>query len=184
MISFIISSLIILFSPDGGHENPSLLSVNPGLIIWTIIIFILLLFLLRKIAWKPLITALNNRELTIKNSLEYAEKLKAETEKIKEENDKIIEEAKIQAKKIISQSKEAAERVKQEIISKANLESQKIIMKAKEEIELQRETMIEELKQDIIFIAIKAAEKIIENNLNEKKHSKLIEEFISKLPKN
>lgn len=184
MIITIINLLIILFSPDGGHENPSLLSVNPGLIIWTIIIFILLLLLLRKIAWKPLINALENRENLIKNSLENVEKQRLERERLEQESKKIIEEANMQAKKIIIESKEYAEKVKQEIIDKANQESQKIIRKAKEEIQLQREAMLEKLKQDIITISIKAAEKIIENNLNEKRHSKLIEDFISKLPKN
>lgn len=180
----VINLLILLFSPEGGNKNPSLLSVNPGLIIWTIVIFILLLILLKKIAWTPLINALNNRENMIKSSLENVEKQRMEKERLMEENKKIIEEANLQAKKIILNSKETAERLKQDIINKANQESQKILKKANEEIELQRESMLETIKQDIISIAIKAAEKIIEDNLNEKKHKKLIDEFISNLPKN
>ena len=69
-------SFIFLFSEPSGHsEKPSLLSVNPGLIIWQIIIFVVLLFLLKKIAWKPLLSALHSREQGIKDSLDQAEKL-------------------------------------------------------------------------------------------------------------
>ena len=74
-ISLLLNNFcILLLSGGDGHEKPSLLSVNPGLIIWTIIIFVLLLLLLWKVAWGPLIKALHNREETIKTSLENAEK--------------------------------------------------------------------------------------------------------------
>ena len=85
-------SLILLLS-EGGDEKPMLLSVNPGLIIWQMIIFILLLFILRKIAWKPLLTALHTREQSIKDTIDQAELLKKDAEQLIEQNKKNLAEA-------------------------------------------------------------------------------------------
>jgi F-type H+-transporting ATPase subunit b len=115
MIKLLNITLIFLFS-EGTHDKPSLLSVNPGLIIWTIIIFILLLILLRKIAWKPLIKALNNREETINSALENAEKQRKETEELVEKNKKILAEANANSMKIINDGKETASKIKDDIM--------------------------------------------------------------------
>lgn len=183
MIKLLHITLIFLYS-DGAHDKPSLLSVNPGLIIWTIIIFILLLILLRKIAWKPLIKALNNREETINAALENAEKQRKETEELLEKNKKLFAEANANSMKIINDGKEAAGKIKDDIISKANAESKKMIEQAKKEIELQKESVMEKIKDEIADVAIKAAEKIIVDNLDSKKQKKVIDEFIKKIPKN
>ncbi len=183
MIQLLNITLIILFS-DPSNDKPSLLSVNPGLIIWTIVIFVLLLLLLRKIAWIPLIKALNNRENTINSALENAEKQRKETEELLEKNKQILAEANSNSMKIINDGKEAANRIKDDIIAKANEESRKILEQAKKEIETQKESMIDQIKDEIADVAIKAAEKIIIDNLNAEKQKKVINEFIKKIPKN
>lgn len=183
MIQLLNITLIFLFS-DPGQGKPSLLSINPGLIIWTIIIFVLLLILLRKIAWIPLIKALNNRENTISSALENAEKQRQATEELLEKNKKILAEANSNSMKIINEGKKAADRIKDDIISKANEESKRMIEQAKKEIELQKETIMEKIKDEIADVAIKAAEKIIIDNLDSGKQKKVVNEFIKKIPKN
>lgn len=173
----------ILLSGDA-HEKPSLLSVNPGLIIWTIIVFVIFLLLLKKFAWGPIITALNTREQTIKDALENAEKQNKESAELIETNKKIISEANAQASKIISDAKEIATKMKDEIVSKANEESNKNLIKAKQQIEAMKESALEDLRGDITDIALKAAEKIISKNLDREKQMDLINDFMSKIPKN
>ncbi|MFA5405691.1 MAG: F0F1 ATP synthase subunit B, partial [Ignavibacteria bacterium] len=126
-ISLLLNNFCILLLSEEGHEKPSLLSVNPGLIIWTIIIFVLLLILLKKIAWGPLIKALNNREDTIKTSLENAEKQMKESQELLEQNKKVLSEANAQAQKIITEGREIAGKLRDDIVNKANEESRKVV---------------------------------------------------------
>lgn len=176
-------SIVLLLSGDG-HENPSLLSVNPGLIIWTIIIFFILLFVLRKLAWGPLLKALNSREESIKSAIENAEKLNKEAEQLMEENKKNLNEANAKSMSIINEGKDMANKVREEIINKANEDSRKLIEQAKEEIGQQKDAALSEIKDEISNIAIKAAEKIINENLDSKKQKKIVDDFLTKIPKN
>lgn len=175
---------LFLFSGGDAHEKPSLLSVNPGLIIWTIIIFVLLLILLRKIAWGPLIKALKNREETIKSALENAEKQNKEAAILMEQNRKDLAEANARSMKIINEAKDMANKVKDEITGKANEEAKKIIEQAREQIDGMKNATLEQMKDDITEIAIKAAEKIISENLDKNRQKAIVDEFLSKLPKN
>jgi F-type H+-transporting ATPase subunit b len=167
------------------HEDkPSLLSVNPGLIIWTIVIFVILLILLRKIAWGPLLTALNNREESIKNAIKNAEKLNADAQRLIEENKKNLAEANAQSMKIINESKEMANKVREEMISKANADARKIVEQAQHDIEHQKDAALNELRDKISDIAINAAEKIIKETLDESKQKKIVNDFLTQVPKN
>jgi F-type H+-transporting ATPase subunit b len=186
MLLYLLHNLLfgIFLSGDTGHEKPSLLSVNPGLIIWTIVVFILFLFLLKKFAWGPLIKSLNDRETNIKTALENAELQRKNTEELVEENKKIISAANANASKILSEARELASKLKDEIVAKAHDEANRNIGIAKTQIEAMKESALENLKGDITDIALKAAEKIIVQNLDRKKHIDLIEDFLKKIPKN
>lgn len=167
-----------------GHEKPSLLSINPGLIIWTIIIFIILLLLLKKIAWGPLVKALNNREESIKSSIENAEKQNQEARTLLEENKKQLAEASSEARKIMESSRLAGNKLKDEILAKANEDARKMIDQAKIEIEQKEQSALDNLKDEISNLAIKAAEIIISESLDENKQKKIINDFLNKISKN
>ena len=181
-LTLLFNNLLFVFQQE--HEKPSLLSVNPGLIIWTIVIFVLLLILLRKIAWTPLLGALNTREESIKNSLDNAEKLKKEAEELIEQNKKNLAEANAKSMEIINQAKEVANKLGDELKQKANEDAQKIIEQAKAEIEQQKNSAMDDLKDKISDIAIEAAEKIISESLDKEKQKKLVNDFLSKVPNN
>ncbi|HPS65798.1 MAG TPA: F0F1 ATP synthase subunit B [Ignavibacteria bacterium] len=183
MLSFAYSTLIFLLS-EPVHEKPSLLTVNPGLIIWTIVIFILLLLVLKKFAWKPLIKALNSREDTIKSALENAEKQNQLAAEIIEKNKQQLSEANAESMKIINAGRETASKIKDEIISKANEEYTKIVNQAKEEIERQKTASIDEIKNEIVDMSMKIAEQVIRKNLNAETQKQIVNDFITKIPKN
>jgi F-type H+-transporting ATPase subunit b len=186
MLLYLLHNLLfgIFLSGDTGHEKPSLLSVNPGLIIWTIVVFILFLFMLKKFAWGPLIKSLNDREENIKSSLENAELQRKNTEELVENGKKIISAANADASKILSEARDLASKLKEEIVAKANTEANRNIEIARTQIEAMKDTALENLKDDITDIALKAAEKIIMQNLDRKKHTDIIEDFLKKIPKN
>jgi len=161
-----------------------MLDPNPGLIIWTIITFILLLFILKKFAWKPLLGALQKREELVKNSLQRAEQAKNEAEKLLEENRKQLNRADEAGKQIVNEHRALAEKLKDEIVEKAKQQSRLMSKEASLEIQRNKEAMLIELKGEVANLAIQAAEKILEETLDENKQRKLVDSFLRKLPKN
>jgi F-type H+-transporting ATPase subunit b len=137
-----------------------LLSVNPGLIIWQIIIFILLFLILRKIAWKPLLTSLHSREQLIVDTIEQAETLKKDAEALIEQNKKNLAEAQAHSMKIINDAKDMANKMRDEILQKSQEESRKMLDQAKAEITQEKESAMADLRHEVSDLAIKAAEKI------------------------
>jgi F-type H+-transporting ATPase subunit b len=159
-----------------------LVQPDPGLIIWTIITFLLLLFILKKAAWKPLLSALQKREDTIASSIQKAEQAKVDAEKLLKEHSERLAQAEAEAQRIINEGRQLAEKIKENITSEAKAISDKIIKESKEEIEKSRQAAIESLKKDISQIAILAASKIISENLDEKVDKKLVDKMIENLP--
>jgi F-type H+-transporting ATPase subunit b len=174
---------LFISNPEKTPED-TLLSVEPGLMIWTVIIFILLLLILKKTAWKPLLTSLSNREQTIKDSIEKAENLRLDAERMLEENKKRLEQAGEESRRIISEGKSYAEKVRNELLNKTNEDTNRMILQAKEEIEREKLSALNELRSEIAALAVKAAEKIIDENLDEKKQKKIIAGFIKQIPGN
>ncbi|MGA2668271.1 MAG: F0F1 ATP synthase subunit B [Ignavibacteria bacterium] len=175
--------IFMLLKPEKTPED-TLLSVEPGLIIWTIIIFIILLLILKKFAWKPLLTSLTSREQSIRSSVEKAEQLRAEAEELLEENKKRLEKADKESRKIIIEGKEFAEKIRNDLVKKTHEETSNMIQKAKEEIERKKIDALNELRGEIANLAIQAAGKILDENLDAKKQKKIIDGFIQRIPKN
>ncbi len=176
-------SLILLFS-GGADEKPMLLSVNPGLIIWQLIIFVILLFILKKIAWKPLLSSLHSREQSIKDTIDQAERLQKDAHELIEQNKKNMAEANAHSMKIINDAKDMAVKVKDEIMVKAQEDSRKLIEQAKSEIKQEKESAMSDLRNEVSDLAIKSAEKILKDNLDETKQKKIVNDFISQIPSN
>lgn len=161
-----------------------MLEINPGLVIWTIITFLLLLALLKKFAWKPLLNALEKREERIRSSIERAEKSAQEAEQLALENRKKIEEAEIRSATIIKEARELGEKMKNEILDKAHHQARHILEQAKAEIEREKEAALLRLRGEVADLAILAAKKVIGNSLNDEINRKLIDAYLNELPKN
>ena len=154
---------------------------EPGLIIWTLISFFILLILLRKVAYPQILKAMKNREETIKQQLEEAQKIKKEAEAFLEDYKRQLAEARSEAQKVINEGKELGENMRKEIIQKAQEESNHIVKRAQEEIELQKQKAILELQERIADLSIMAASKVINKSLNPEDHRRLVEEYLSKV---
>jgi F-type H+-transporting ATPase subunit b len=165
-------------------EGINLVEVSPGLIIWTIVTFIVLLIVLKKVAWKPILTALDQRESAIKESLEKAEIAKSEAQKVLDENQANLAKAEEESKKIIEQSRAYAEKLKNQMVQESKEQAQKIVADASEEIERKKEAAFNELKNQIADIAVQAAEKIIKENVDKELNKKIVNDYISEITKN
>ena len=173
--------VLLAVEPEGGG---TLLDVNPGLVIWTIITFVVLLFVLKKVAWKPILTALDQREAAIKESLDKAEKAKEEAQKVLNENKANLAKAEEEAKKLIEQSRQYAEKLKEQLMQDSKVQAQKLITDATAEIDRKKDAAFNELRGQVAEIAINAAEKILRENLDKEKQSQVVNKYINEITRN
>lgn len=161
-----------------------LLSPNAGLIFWKTIVFGLLLFVLYKFAWNPIVTSLREREETIDSSIKRAERALAEAKQIQQENDKIRREAEAEAQRILREAREAADRARSEEMDKTREQIRHLKVQAQDAIEREKQGALEDLRDEVAELAIQAAEIILRENLDGGRQRKLVDQFIDTLPKN
>jgi F-type H+-transporting ATPase subunit b len=178
LIGFSLS--LITLAETGG----SLIEVDPGVVFWTVITFIALLFILKKFAWKPILSALDQRESAIKESLEKAQKVQEEANKVLEDNKVKLAKAEEESRKIIDQSREYADKLKGQLISESKEQARKIVDDAKQEIERENDAAFNSLKSQIVDITVKAAEKILKENINKDKNENIVRDYIKEINKN
>ena len=152
-----------------------MISFDPGLIIWTTIIFTILLVVLKKFAWKPILTAVDERNKSIEDALKSAEKAKEEMELLNADNERILNEAKTQRDALLKEARDIKEGIINEAKEKANKEADKILTSAKEQISNEKMKAITELKNSVAILSIDIAEKVLKRELKEKSNQ---EEFI------
>ncbi|MCF8243180.1 MAG: F0F1 ATP synthase subunit B [Melioribacteraceae bacterium] len=182
MLAF--AKLALLAFISGGEQQGGLLDVNPGLMIWTIVTFVALLLILTKLAWKPILSSLSERENFIRESLEKAEVAQKEAQKMISDNQASLAKAEEEAQKIIEQARDYAENLKSQIVNESKEEAKKMIEKASDEIERKNQEAFSELREQVADIAVQAAEKIILENLDKEKQRKIVDKFINELSKN
>ncbi|HWB62494.1 MAG TPA: F0F1 ATP synthase subunit B [Chitinophagales bacterium] len=136
-----------------------------GLVFWMVITFGLLVFILGKFAWKPILAMLNEREKTIEDSLAQAEKARSEMAQLTAKNEELLNAAKEERNKILNEAKEAAEKVKADIMDKAQKEAEQKIQAAFREIDLQKKAAITEVKNSVGLMALDIAEKVLRKEL-------------------
>jgi len=157
--------------------------INPGLILWTIITFLVVVLILRAVAWKPLLAALTGREEKIRSSLQHAEQAQQEAQRLLEANRRQLALAEEQSQRIIREGRTLGERLKAEIMEKANASSRHMIDQAKEEIKREKESALVQLRGEVADLAIMAAGKILDANLDTAKQRQLVDAAIKDLNK-
>ena len=161
--------------------NNPLVQPDPGLFIWTILTFLVLLALRAKFAWKPLLQALESRQDSIRKSLDDADRAKKELERLQHESTQIIQEARINAESIIAQSRTDAERVREELKQKAKEEAEAILRNAQQQIQLQTRQALHEIRHEVADMAVTIASKVLERNLSKEDNEKLIDDALKQM---
>jgi len=155
-----------------------LLSPDGGTIFWTVLTFILLLLILRKFAWKPILKTLDDRENKIKVALYQAEQDQKESEQLLAEQKELLEKAKKESVQIINDSKKSADVARKELLEQARTEADHLLERAKLEIDLSKEAAIDEVKKYTTDIAILAAQKVVGETLSKDQHLNLIDKYV------
>ena len=174
-----------LLSPAAllAQEGGGLFSINVGLSIWTVIVFLALLFVLGRYAWGPILGALEAREQGIQGSIDDASRLQDEAASLLEQHRKQLGEARREAQQIIADSKEAATRLGRDLEAKAREESQGIIERARREIERERDSALEAVRRESVDLALAAASKLVGQRLDGAADRDLVIGYLSDLSK-
>jgi F-type H+-transporting ATPase subunit b len=161
-------------------DNP-LVQVDPGLFIWTIVTFLVLLTLLAKFAWRPLLEALETRQNAIRKSLDDAQRAKEELERLHVESGQIIQRARNDAEAVIAQSRSDGDRLREELKQKARAEADHIVKNAERQIQLETSRALEQIRHEAIDLSVMIASKIIQRNLSKEDNEKLIDEALKQV---
>ncbi len=162
-----------------------LLTPGTGLILWQTFVFLLLVLLLAKFAWKPILGSLKEREESIQQALDSAEKAKLEMAALKSDNEKLLREAREERDKILRDAREAANRLHDQAQTDAKKNADKIIEDAKAIIQTEKNAALRDVKAQVAMFSLEIAERLIKNNLKEDKAQReLAETFIKDLKLN
>ncbi len=163
----------------------SVIKPDPGLIFWTSVIFILVWFILGRLAFRPIQDALKRREEDIQSSLDEARRARQEMANLKAENEELLKRAQEERTAILKEAKEAKNAIIQEAKVKAKEEAQKIVANAKEQIENQRMAAITDLKNQLGVLSIEIAEKVLRRELeSEQNQEKFVQSLVDEIKLN
>ena len=156
-----------------------------GLFFWQTILFLVLVFILKKYAWKPILDSVSEREDTIRESLDSAENAKKELAELQSKNESLIAEAKIERDALLKEARELKDKIVGEAQGEAKEEADKIVQAAHSAIEAQKAGAIAEMKSEMASLSISIAEKIIRKELaNDDKQRALANELVADLKLN
>lgn len=166
------------FAAEGG---PGLFDVNLGLSLWTVVIFLLLVGLLRKFAWGPILAQVEAREKRIQDALDESAAGRVQAAKLLEEHKAQLADARRQASEIIAEGRSAGEKVRKEIEEKARTEALSIIEAARRDVRRERDQAIAELRKESVDLALAAASKLMQERLDEAKDREMVMGFLDEM---
>lgn len=186
--TFAMLASMLLALPAAAQEAATeaprrgLLSPNPGLMVWTLVIFLILLFVLTRYAFKPITAAVEARERALEEAIEAARRDRADAAALLEANRKALEAARDDAQRIIAEGRAAGDKVRQELVEQAHREQGQMLERARQEIASERDRAIAELRRTTVDLALTGASKVIERNLDDAANRRLVDEFLASLP--
>ncbi len=151
-----------------------------GLVVWTIITFLFLLFILRKFAWKPILGAVEQREDGIKGALASAENARKEMENLKSDNERILNEARAEREAMLKDAREIKTKMIADARDEAQTQASKMIEQAQTAIESEKKAAMAELRNQVAILSVDIAEKVVREELSNKdRQLKLVESMLS-----
>ncbi|MCC7322228.1 MAG: F0F1 ATP synthase subunit B [Gemmatimonadaceae bacterium] len=181
------TALILLATPatafaaeEGGKVN--LLSPNGGLMFWTLLIFIVLLVVLSRYAFKPLVAAVEAREAALESAITKAQQDRDAAAKLLAEQQAQLDAARAEAQKFIADGRATSEKLKATMLEETRAQQQELLERAKRDIENEKLRAIGDLRREAVDLALAGASKLIAKNLDDAGNRKLVEDFLASIP--
>ncbi len=172
MTSFLVSPVLAA----------GIMDLRPGLTLWTALTFLLLLVLLSKFAWGPIVKMLDERERTIRDAIEQAKKERAEAERMLADQKAALAAAQREAAALAQKSKQEVEALRADLTARARKEADDLVASARKQIQEEKAKALSDLRGQVADLAIDAARRLIQSSLDEKAQRALVEEYIAQLP--
>lgn len=160
--------------------NP-LVQPDPGLFVWTILTFLILVALLARFAWRPLLQALERRQATIVQSLEDAQRARQELERLQRESVQIMAQARAEAESMLARSRSDAEALREELKQKARTEAAGIVKNAERQIQLETARAVQQIRHEAVDLSVAIASKILRRQVTREDNEALIQEALKQV---
>ena len=170
-----------VFAQEAGAGGGGPLTVDGGLVIWTLVVFGLLLYVLKRNAWPVLLAAVREREQKLERQLAEAEKNRAEAAALLEEHKRLLAAAKGEAQEILNKAKTVAEKERATLLAKAREEYERLLARARKEIDEEKEKALLALRREAVDLSIAAAAKLLDANLDTEANRRLVTEYLAGL---
>ena len=181
----VVLGLLMLGTPLSAQEaeaaRPGLLSLQSGLMAWTLIIFVLVFAILSKFAFGPITKAVADREQALLDAIAAAKKDRDDAAALLAEHRKKIEEARNEAQRFIAEGRAQAEKMKADMLEATHAQQAELMERARRDIEAEKTKAIDELRREAIDLALAGASKVIEKNLDDTQNRKLVESYLSSI---
>jgi F-type H+-transporting ATPase subunit b len=160
--------------------NP-LVQPDPGLFVWTILTFLILVALLARFAWRPLLQALERRQATIAQSLDDAQRARQELERLQRESTQIMAQARAEAESMLARSRADAEALREELKQKARTEAAGIVKNAERQIQLETARAVQQIRHEAVDLSVAIASKILRRQVTREDNEALIQEALKQV---
>src|SRR5688500_11839569 len=161
-------------------DNP-LVQPDPGLYIWTIVTFLVLVAALAKFAWRPLLAALDERQQAIRKSLDDVRQARQELEKVHADSAKILAQARVEAEAIVSSTRTDVNQFREEMRQKARVEADGIVKNAERQIEQETARALQQIRSEAVDISVNIASKLLQRNVSKDDNARLIEDAFKQI---
>jgi F-type H+-transporting ATPase subunit b len=161
-------------------DNP-LVQPDPGLFIWTILTFLVLVGLLAKFAWRPLLEALERRQATIARALDDAKAARVELERVQQQSAEMMRQARVEAEAVVTRSRADAEALREELKQKSRAEAAAIVKNAERQIQLETARAVQQIRHEAVDLSVAIASKILQRQVSREDNAALIEETLKQV---
>jgi F-type H+-transporting ATPase subunit b len=177
----LVAALLLASAAPASAQEAGPLDVNVGLMIWTFLIFGLVLFALYRFAWPNILGAVERREQHIAELLEATGRDREEAAAVLAENRRILEETRHKVQDAITESRTAAEKIRAEMMEQARREQEDLMARTRRDIAHEREAMLDSVRRETVDVAIAAAERLVRANLDTDGNRRLVTEYLGQL---
>ena len=182
LLTLVPSALAFAQEHGADTAKPSLVSIQINLMFWTLVIFLILFFLLRKFAFPAILGAVERREQALEEALASARRDREEAQRLLQEQQRQIEGARGEAQKFIAEGRAVAEKMRQDLLEQTRHEQQEMLERARREIDMEKDRALVQLRREAVNLAIYGAGKVIEENLDDEKNRRLVDRFLESIP--
>lgn len=181
-IVFSATNAGVLLAQESEQASSGLMAIRVNLMAWTLVIFLILFFLLKRLAFPAILGAVEKRERALQEALDNAKRDREEAQRLLDEHRRRIDEARGEAQRLIAEGRAVAEKMRNDLIEQTHQEQQAMLERARREIETEKDRALAQLRREAVNLAIAGAGKVIEQNLDNTKNRQLVESFLSSLP--